>query len=218
MGTSSQLAPEYAPCIGFLWSSVVYGRMSMRSDGQPYWNGSPMLTNSNIDPWVMQPVGALIALLDNNSVPAPPRDNPAYRYIRLTASDPYNAGIVTSESVAGVAPLVIASGVVSLAGSPFNNLTVSLINTERRHIRAGLPGVVEQDAGQGHTHKVMTGTGAGTGLGSGTSTGGSNLVNDIVPPGGQVTGMASDGANGAIRVANETRVKSMGATYYMRIR
>lgn len=218
MGGASQSAPEYAPCLGFLWSGVVYGRMTMRVDGQPYWNGSLILTTASIDPWAMQPVGALIALMDNNSVPAPPRDNPAYRYIRLTASAPYNIGIVTGESVAGVAPLVVATGVVSLPGSPFNNLTVSLINTERRHLRAGLPGVVEQDALQGHFHNVYSGNTAGTGITSGTVTGGNSLVNDIVPVGGRVQSPASDGVNGTVRTAAETRVKSMGATFYMRVK
>lgn len=214
----AQTGPTYAPCLGFLWSSVVYGRMTMLADGQPYWNGSPMLTNSNIDPWAMQPVGALIALLDNNTVPAPPTNNAAYRYVKLTASDAYNSGIMTGESVSGVAPLVIATGVISLAGSPFNTLTVNLINTERRTLRAGLTGVVEQDALQGHYHNIIAGTVAGVGFNAGASTGGNGIINDVVPSGGRIQSPASDGVSGTVRTANETRPKSMGVTYYMRVR
>ncbi|WP_262382870.1 phage tail protein [Pseudomonas proteolytica] len=171
-----------------------------------------------LDPWALVPVGSLVPLMDNSSVQAPSRNSAAYKYIRLTASDGYNSPVLVSESVSGTAPLVIATGVISLAGSPLDGLRINLINTERRYLRAGLPGVVEQDALQGHFHNVLTGTGAGTGLGSGTSTGGSNLVNDIVPNGGRVQGPASDGTSGAVRTAAETRVKSMGVTYYLRIK
>lgn len=177
----------------------------------------PLPDTSIGDVWAAQPIGAVIPMLDNGTVQAPPRNNPSYKYIRLTASDSYNAGILVSESVSGTAPLVIATGVVSLVGSPFNGVTVNLINTERRVLRAGLTGVVEQDAAQGHYHNVIAGNTSGTGLTSGTVTGGTGLVNDTVPGGGKVSGMASDGANGTVRVANETRVKSIGVTYYMRV-
>ena len=145
----------------------------------------------------------------------PPTDDPAYRYIKLTASDSYNSGVLTSESVSGSAPLVIATAVISDAGSPLNGQTVQLINTERRVLRAGSSGTVQADAFQGHFHNPLTAAASFFVLaaGGGASTGGSGRNNDATT-GGPVT----DGTNGTPRTANETRSKNIGADYYMRIR
>ncbi len=88
------------------------------------------LTADLDDPWRQQPVGVPIPILDSiTGVAQPPTGNP-YRYIKLTASDSYNTGVLTSESVTGSAPLVVATAVISLAGSPINGQTVNLVNTE----------------------------------------------------------------------------------------
>lgn len=164
-----------------------------------------------IDHWESQPVGVPIPVFTHLAgVSAPPTDK-TYRYIKLTASDAYNAGVLISESVSGSAPLVVATAVVNLAGSPLNGQTVSLINTEKRVLRASTTsGELLNDAMQGHTHVYsapVTGPFAGGagGLQSGLTS--------------QNTGNAvSDGSNGTPRTANETRAKSIGATYYMRIK
>lgn len=178
------------------------------------------------DLWALQPVGALIALIDNGTVPAPTQGSANYAYIKLTAGDVYNAGLITSESVSGTAPLVSATGVVSLAGSPFNGATVRLINTERRVIRAGAPGTIEADQFQGHSFGdprlgagyILT-TPGNVNISYSTGADYGTVITRIdAATGGVQLSAKTDGANGTPRLGNETRVKSMGATYYMRIK
>ena len=174
------------------------------------------------DGWVTQPIGALIALQSNlTGVTAPPT-NQNYRYVKLTASDSYNTGILTSETVSGSAPLVVATAVVNLAGSPLNGLTISLINTERRVLRAGSAGTLEQDAIQnitGSASSYYRASGAGT---SGAFTSGTYSTTPGKPgvvggdPGDSAT--ISFNASLSVRTDTETRVKSIGVTYYMRIK
>ncbi|MGY2289107.1 hypothetical protein ACW9H6_04115 [Pseudomonas sp. SDO528_S397] len=163
------------------------------------------------DPWAMQPVGVPIPIFDNiGGVAIPPTDNGLYRYIKLSASDPYNAGVLISESVTGSAPLVVASAVVNFPGSPFNARSVSLLNTERRSLRPGLGGALEQDAFQGHKAKV-------TGWNPYYLAGGTSLSLAAIGN-GVLCDLVEDGTNGVLRQASETRIKSIGATYYMRIK
>lgn len=160
------------------------------------------------DPWALQPIGVPIPVFDHIAgVSAPPK-NSSYRYIKLTASDSYNTGILTGESVSGSAPLVIATAVISLAGSPINGRTVQLINTERRSLRAGSSGMVEADAFQGHRHSGSMSFGGSANLGNLASYIQTSNTGDPV----------SDGTNGTPRIANETRPKNIGATFYMRIK
>ncbi|MFW9266521.1 hypothetical protein ACLK1G_04910 [Pseudomonas sp. NR3] len=171
------------------------------------------------DPWAFMPIGMPFPFWDNNSVPAPSRTNPNYRYIRLTAADSYNAGALVSESVSGTSPLVVATGVVNFAGSLFNGLTINLINTERRVIRAGLPGVTETDQIQGHWHDYWYASGGRDGS---TFSDGFNAAattkDSRGPTYARVRDAISDGVNGTPRIGLETRAKNIGATYYMRIK
>ena len=162
-----------------------------------------------VDPWLMQPIGVPIPVYDQMAGVSAPPTTAAYRYIKLTAADAYNAGVLTSESVTGSAPLVLATAVISLAGSPLNGLSVNLINTERRVLRAGSSGAIEADAFQGHQF-VIAYTNLNYALG-----GYPGLYNT-----GQsaVSAITSDGTNGTPRIANETRGKNIGATYYMRVK
>ncbi|BBT38853.1 hypothetical protein [Pseudomonas putida] len=153
--------------------------------------------------WAYQPIGVPIPLFTHlTGVVEPPKDK-SYRYVKLTAADDYNTGILTSESVSGSAPLVLATAVINLSGSPINGRTISLINTERRFIRAGSAGALEFDQMVAHSHIGRTATSSvgvaagGVGIGSANNT---NLQ----------TGDAGTG--------NETRPKNIGATYYMRIK
>lgn len=158
------------------------------------------------DGWATQPIGVPIPIFDNLAGTAAPPTGNGFRYIKLTAADSYNSGVVVSESVSGSAPLVSATGVISVAGSPINGLTVRLINTERRVLRAGSAGVIEQDALQDHVHTMPL---AGT-----DNTAGFNafkMVANIEANGN------TPGVNTNARVANETRAKSIGVTYYMRV-
>ena len=173
-----------------------------------------------IDPWEMQPIGVPVALEDHIAgVLAPPTDR-EYRYIKLTAgltgSGGYNAGALTSESVTGSAPLVQATAVISLDGSPIDGQTVRLLNTEGRFLRASTtPGAAQADAMQGHRHNRLSGNGyamAADGGGAGFS--GAGTVTQVETTGDPV----EDASNGTVRVANETRTKNIGVAYYLRIK
>ncbi|TWC50110.1 hypothetical protein FBY04_1203 [Pseudomonas sp. SJZ080] len=182
------------------------------------------------DPWNFQPIGVPIPVFTNLTGVTEPPTNQPYRYIKLTAADAYNTGVLSSESVTGTSPLVQATAVVSLASSPLNGQTVRLMNTERRFLRAGSSGTVEGDQFQGFQvgaveaggtrYGDMTANGASgsvaTNAGSGFSierwlaSNGAGLSTRLQPVG--------DGTNGAVRSGTETRGKNIGVTYYMRIK
>lgn len=181
------------------------------------------------DPWAVQPIGVPIPVwrhLGDETVP--PRDK-AYRYIKLTASDAYNAGVLSSEIVSGSEPLLLATAVVSLAGSPFNGRTVSLINTERRVLRgAEASGELLFDAVQGHAHMQAVGEDGVNGntpntsntFDGGLTSGNVGIRRSTGPVLNAVTirGAITDGASGALRSGGETRAKSISVTYYLRIK
>ena len=179
--------------------------------------------------WQMLPLGMKFTIdTHTTGVPVPPTDNPNYRYIKLTASDSYNTGVLTSESVSGSAPLVQATALISDPSSPMNGQTVQLINTERRVIRAGSSGTVEADAMQRITGDwsrmvstvppirsdiTIEPSGAfGRTAFSGSGPGGISFSQN-----GAGLTFDSSGSPGA-RTADETRPKNIGADYYMRIR
>lgn len=180
------------------------------------------------DFWSLQPIGVPIPVYDHYGGAAPPTNNPLYRYVKLTASDAYNSGLLSGESVSGSAPLVIATATLSLAGSPINGAFISLINTERRVLRAGLSGTAENDSIQGHGHRETVGTpgavadsgATGVGYAAGASSNGFGIRASVGTTGNDVAiGVPIvNGSNGAPRVAAETRAKSMGATFYMRVK
>jgi hypothetical protein len=175
----------------------------------------PLNTQSDLR-WHVIPLGVPFDIWTHlPGVELPPTDNPNYRYIKLTASDSYNAGVLKSESVSGSAPLVQATAVIDYPDSPFDGETVHLINTERRVRRAGSSGVVEADTFQGHTFAdsetgniLRRNAELATGNGNGVRTVGA-MTGTIVP--------ASDGVNGAPRISNETKAKGIGVDVFMRI-
>lgn len=174
--------------------------------------------------WSMLPIGMPIPLFTHlTGVTAPPTNSSDFRYIKLSSGDSYNTGVLGSESVTGTGALVLATGVITLAGSPLNGQTVQLINTEARSIRAGITaGTLLQDAIQNITGSIgafFRATGlAGTGALGATQYG-------TTPPKAGVQG-ADPGdsatitfnASNSVRTDTETRVKSINAVYYMRIK
>ena len=185
------------------------------------------LTADLDDPWRQQPVGVPIPILDSiTGVAQPPTGNP-YRYIKLTASDSYNTGVLTSESVSGSAPLVVATAVISLAGSPINGQTVNLINTERRFLRAGSAGTVENDQMQQITGGVGVNLHASTvapmltGQTGAFSMGPAGSSNQAINGSGSsiADGFTFNSANSpGARAGTETRGKNIGVTFFMRIK
>ena len=156
--------------------------------------------------WLAKAVGEPFALRDDLAgVLAPPTNDSRFRYIKLTASDSYNTGVLTSESVSGSVPLVVATAIISLAASPLNGVTVNLWNTERRSPRPGSSGTLQNDAFQSHSHTINIKATSGAAAAFGYATYGN----------GQDSQYNTDTISG--RTDIETRVKNQGVTYYMRI-
>lgn len=111
-------------------------------------------TDSDLQ-WLGTPVGGYIAPLT-----PPPKNDPRFRYVLCTAGEDglggYNEGILTDETVTGSAPLVNAVATVSLASSPFDGLTIHLINTEGRFVGAGESEAFEDDSIQNITGEAGT--------------------------------------------------------------
>lgn len=157
-----------------------------------------------LDPWSCHAVGELVAVQTHLGAALPPTDR-FYRYVLLTASNSYNAGVLTGETVSGSAPTVLATAVVSLAGSPLNGATLRLINSERRFLRAGDSGVLQDSQVASHTHAYtdpLIGSdsirvGSGSGVAAYRPYAGSGLT----------------GSTGG----DETRVRNIGVSYLMRI-
>lgn len=174
------------------------------------------------DVWALIPIGMEFPIdTSTPGVAIPPTDNPNYRYIKLTASDSYNTGVLISESVSGSAPLVQATAVISDPGSPMNGQTVRLINTERRFIRPGSNGAIEADALQNMVGEMSIGPAGGllseTAVLSGPFAKGT--AKSVWPSMGNASGYAlSFDASRVARTASETRVKSVGRDYFRRIR
>jgi hypothetical protein len=183
-------------------------------------------SNANEDAfWAMQPFAVAIGVSDDlDGSFAPPTDNPNFRYAKLTADDPYNAGILINESVSGSAPNLTAVGTVDLPGARLHGKVLSLINTDRRFIRAGNAGTKGQSQNLSHDHEGRTtedglhnhqvpqgrpnansGAGLGynpSGFGSNTSSNGSHR---------HILEINADGGD-------EARPAYIGATYYIRIK
>lgn len=164
------------------------------------------------DGWGAFPIGVPVPVMTHKGVSSPPT-NKSYRYVKLTAADSYNTGVITSESVSGTAPLLIATGVVSLAGSPLDGQTINLWNSEGRIPRPGSSaGTLQNDAFQDHAH--------GT-LGSDGSGGGVAIINNAAggfAPNNKTGSGTTTATGGTPRTANETRMKNEAVTYYMRIK
>jgi hypothetical protein len=164
------------------------------------------------DGWGAFPLGVPVPVMTHKGVSSPPT-NKSYRYVKLTAADSYNTGVITSESVSGTAPLLTATGVISLAGSPLDGQTINLWNSEGRIPRAGSSaGTLQNDAVQDHAHAILGSDGAGGGVAIINNGGGGFAPNNK-------TGSATTPATGGTpRTANETRMKNEAVTYYMRIK
>ncbi len=168
--------------------------------------GGHPLAPVDILQWLGKPIGEPFPLRDDiTGVPIPPTNNAQFRFIKLTASDAYNTGALTSESVSGSAPNITATAVISLSSSPINGQTINLLNTEMRFIRPNSTGGALQDsANLVHNHGIVMVAGAGGGTGvvvSGTS----------APQGTSGAYVAQDGDS-------EARPRNQGMTYYMRIK
>ncbi|NTB01067.1 hypothetical protein [Agrobacterium tumefaciens] len=179
------------------------------------------------DPWGFQPIGALIPLRHGiTQIPEPPKDK-AYRYILLTAGQigtgAYNEGVLTSEVVSGSQPTVSAYATINLTGSVLNGQAVRLINTERRFLRAGSPGTLQDSAFGSHSHSYNDPGHRHTLIADGAS--GLASIPRIDNQGisnqkffNDATSVATTGITINANGDTETRSRNIGVDYYMRIK
>jgi hypothetical protein len=183
------------------------------------------------DPWACQPLGTLIYANMGVSGFVPPSTNKAYKYILLSAgASAYNGTMIIGETISGSEPNLFASGTINLPGSPFHGQPVRLINTERRFLRPGSPGTLQDGQIQSHVH---TGTTAESGWHEHElpSSLWSNDPGGNKVPGVQdgyynqnIGGRRTLGAGQHAHVfttnatgGDETRVRNIGVNVYMRI-
>lgn len=114
--------------------------------------------DASVMKWLSRGIGELYQVDDTMvGVDVPPTDDANFRFIKLTAgltgAGKYNEGVLTTETVSGTDPAVVATAVINLAGSPLNGKTIRLLNSERRFLRAGA-GALEDSAFGSHGHGV----------------------------------------------------------------
>ncbi len=189
---------------------------------------TPGITGEGMDPWALQPIGVEIPANAGMSIfSAPPKDK-SYRYIQLSAgasgAGGYNEGALTSESVSGSSPTIVATAVISLAGSPLLGATVRLINTTREFLRPGSPGVLQaaqnashnhgvNDPGHAHSNTYQAGP-AGTIYAGGQIAGVASLAGPVsFNTQAAVTNITIQSSGG-----DEARPRSAGRDFYMRIK
>ncbi|MFW5642092.1 MAG: hypothetical protein ACOCY0_04915 [Roseicyclus sp.] len=151
-----------------------------------------------------------------------PDNSGAIKWVRLaaglTGAGGYNEGLIGSESVTGSAPLVTATAEI-LVG-PMIGQTIHLLETERRFLRTGLSGTLQDDAMQ----QITGSTGdhdrfsVGTGNGSGAITTRKRFQQNMASNDSAtlVSGFDFDSANSPdARTANETRPRNIGVSVYL---
>lgn len=173
-------------------------------------------------PFLAIPVGGLLSLPTHiTGVAEPGTGSSLFRFAKLTAGltggGSYNNGILTSESVTGSAPLVVATATVSLSGSPINGQSIRLLNTEARFVRPGTSsGTVRNSQFQDHKH-VNTRVLNGTSLPSNAAT---YDIGTTEGQGGDVRGGWTGGVRTESNVSfgTDTYPKHVEHTYYMRVK
>ena len=151
-------------------------------------------------------IGEIFSVWKHLGAPPPKKG----RYIELTAGlsggTQYNQGLITNESVSGSFPAVNATATISVG--PMAGQTIRLINTERRFVRPGSSGILEQDQEQQHTHaRSVTGRSGSINMSAGGS--GNREAANNSP--------TINVGNASARTSAETRAKNVGATYYLRV-
>lgn len=153
----------------------------------------------------------------------------------LTGTGEYNEGKLGSESVTGSAPLVEATAEIVDAESPLNGQIVHLLETERRFLRAGLAGTVENDQMQrimgsiSFVNRVdgliiaQNQSGAfgliGATVGGNDSNGQIQRTSGTFPMSAtRFNSASSPDARASSTTDGETRAKNIGVSVYMRIR
>jgi len=178
----------------------------------------------------MSPGGIYYANTSIAGVAIPPQSHPDLVFVQLTAgltgSGQYNEGKLTGESVSGSAPLVTATAVVNVAGSPVNGKTIHLLNTEGRILRPSeTAGTLQNDQDQkitGYIKKagnvsLMWSTGTNDVAGAFETVAGGGTYRPYAESNSTGLGVTFDSSR-VVRAGDETRMKNIGVTAYMRVK
>lgn len=172
--------------------------------------------NFDSKPYASFPIGVPFLIWDHFAPVIVPDNTGDIKFIKLTAGDSYNDGLLENEVIGGSAPLVEATAEISVG--PLAGLEVHLVNTERRYLMPGeSPGTVADDQMQ-----QITGTAPGGRARDGTFDGA------FTDGGAYDGGFGSDASKGYVldfdsadspdaRTGDHTNVKHIESTYYMRI-
>ncbi|MGQ6950371.1 phage tail protein [Vibrio cholerae] len=163
------------------------------------------------------PVGAEMAF----DTP-PPTNDPRFRFVKLTADDAYNSGLLTNKVVSGTAPNLVVKMTVNSALSPINGQQIEMLNTMGAIPTPGLTsGVIITDAirnisgviGNLQLYPGLTSSGVFTSTFV-TETSGINQA----PPGtGVGTINAEFSASNVVPTADRVQVFGVSRVYYKRI-
>jgi hypothetical protein len=155
-------------------------------------------------------IGEVFALWDHITGVSAPDNSGDAKYVRLTAADAYNTGLLTGESVASVSispgegiggPTTTVEATATIATGPLTGQTVHLINTEESFLRPReTSGILQFDDLRSHQHALDAQRDAAEGSDD-------NNAEDGAP---QRTWTGFTGGD-------ETRPKNVSATFYMRI-
>lgn len=203
------------------------GPIYVIGNGPAEWDGSayevlvPDIPTMDDMQWLSTPIGGYITPFSS-----PPKNDPRFRYVLCTAGQTgaggYNEGVLTDETVTGTAPLLIATATVSLAGSPFDGLSIHLINSEGRFVGAGEVEAFENDTFQSHTMEIRSIANSVTLRQASTagSSAGSVWVDSNLSDGSrfQARTFVSDGTNGTPRTGNRTQPRAHRLAHYRRIK
>lgn len=214
-GAVRLLAAETGASLGVSNVQLQAGRVRTPFEDRPSEIESLVLNQ----PWHGKAIGEIFFIRDDmTGCPIPPRADPSCRFIKLTADDAYNSGVLTGETVSGSAPLVTATAVIDYPNSPIHGRTINLLNTERRFVRAGSSGTNQNDALQNITGNVRLRYGSVvSSTGAFDNESGGNQTSAQYDAGSQPSSYATFDASRVARTGAETRPKNQGATAYMRI-
>lgn len=173
--------------------------------GIPLGTGTGEIPTADQIAGLSRMIGEPFAIFDHISGVTAPSNSGSVKYIKLTAGESgvggYNNGMLTSESTTGSSPTITSTAVISLSGSPLGGQTVNLINTERRFLRAGSSGTLENGSVESHAHGLTQ------------SLRGSGAYQFYFSAGTAGISGGTDAYGGV-----ETRPRNIGVTYYMRIK
>lgn len=166
------------------------------------------------DPWALQPIGVPIPLVFG--APTPPTTG-SYRYVALDNDATYNSTFLSTVSITGADPLIVATAKVVAVGSPMDGATIRLINEERRFLRPGKAVTLEDSGNIAHNHGINDpGHTHGTPVGLGTSYTAGGVYGPISGGGG--TYGAATGITIQNNGGSEARPRNMAVRYFMRIK